>query len=278
VFQPAQAKLAGRAVSRKLRLSRSPSFLCGLLFDDRGNRMSPSHANKRGVRYRYYVSQAVLQSRKADIGSIGRVSAPDLEREVVAALRKQIPSEADVSDRDLLARHVERIVLRAKRIEMILRITESPQALPAGDDMHIPPLAGEPDHVDELDSGSPAPIILVLPWSPATSLARKGIAFAPADRPRLDPTTRDLLLRSIARARAWTDGMVAGTIASFDEIARQEGKAERHIRRLAPLAFLSPKIVQAIADGTAPADLTVTSLTAALPHSWVEQERRFGIV
>jgi hypothetical protein len=35
--------------------SRSPSFLSGLLFDDRGNLMSPSHVNKKGVRYRYYV-------------------------------------------------------------------------------------------------------------------------------------------------------------------------------------------------------------------------------
>ena len=106
VFEAAQAQLAGRAVSRKLRLSRSPSFLAGLLYDDRGNRMSPSHANKRGVRYRYYVSQAVLQSRKADVGSVGRVSAPDVEMLVVSALRQQVPSEPEASDRDLVARHV----------------------------------------------------------------------------------------------------------------------------------------------------------------------------
>ena len=29
----------------------------------------------------------------------------------------------------------------------------------------------------------------------------------------------------------------------------------------------------AIADGTAPADLTVTGLAKALPYSWAEQER-----
>jgi hypothetical protein len=40
--------------------------------------MSPSHANKRGVRYRYYVSQAVLQNRKAQAGNITRVAAPDV--------------------------------------------------------------------------------------------------------------------------------------------------------------------------------------------------------
>ena len=37
--------------------------------------MSPSHANKKGVRYRYYVSQAVLQNRKDEAGSIVRVAA-----------------------------------------------------------------------------------------------------------------------------------------------------------------------------------------------------------
>jgi site-specific DNA recombinase len=90
LFEAVQAKLKHRAVTRKLRLSRSPSFLSGLLFDDRGNLMSPSHANKKGVRYRYYVSQAVLQNRKDEAGSIARVAAPDIEELVIAALRHQV--------------------------------------------------------------------------------------------------------------------------------------------------------------------------------------------
>ena len=58
LFEAVQARLAKNAVQRKLRNSRSPSFLAGLIFDDCGHAMSPSHANKKGVRYRYYVSQA----------------------------------------------------------------------------------------------------------------------------------------------------------------------------------------------------------------------------
>jgi hypothetical protein len=42
--------------------------------------MSPSHADKRGVRYRYYVRQAALRNLKAEAASIGRVAAPDIER------------------------------------------------------------------------------------------------------------------------------------------------------------------------------------------------------
>ena len=55
-----------------------------------------------------------------------------------------------------------------------------------------------------------------------------------------------------------------GRIASFEEIAASEGQGERHIRLLAPLAFVSPRITAAIVDGSAPADLTVTGLTQAL--------------
>jgi hypothetical protein len=49
----------------------------------------------------------------------------------------------------------------------------------------------------------------------------------------------------------------------FAEIAQREGQVERHIRLLAPLAFASPRILAAIVDGTAPADLTVTGLAKA---------------
>ena len=36
-----------------------------------------------------------------------------------------------------------------------------------------------------------------------------------------------------------------------------------------------PAIIRAIAEGTAPADLTIRNLTAALPHDWAAQEQRF---
>ena len=90
--------------------------------------------------------------------------------------------------------------------------------------------------------------------------ARKGIAFEPAGGQRLDPAARDTLLTAIARARCWMADLVEGRVSSFEEIAQNEGKVERHIRYLAPLAYLSPRFVEAIANGTAPAGLTVTSL------------------
>jgi hypothetical protein len=40
---------------------------------------------------------------------------------------------------------------------------------------------------------------------------------------------------------------------------------------------VSPRIVEAIASGNAPGDLTITMLARALPHGWAAQEHKLGI-
>ena len=61
-------------------------FLAGKLYDDRGHRMSPSHAAKGGRRWRYYVSQALLKGRKQEAGSVTRVPAAEIEKRVMEAV------------------------------------------------------------------------------------------------------------------------------------------------------------------------------------------------
>jgi site-specific DNA recombinase len=81
-----QAKLNGAAVDRQMRLKASPALLAGRIFDDRGNRMTPTHTNKLGVRYRYYVSHPLMQKRRLEAGSAARVPAPEIEAVVIKAL------------------------------------------------------------------------------------------------------------------------------------------------------------------------------------------------
>ena len=73
------------------------------------------------------------------------------------------------------------------------------------------------------------------------------------------------------------DAILTGKVASFDDIAAAEHLAERYVRRLAVLAFLSPKVVRSIVDASAPVELTVSRLTQALPHEWSRQEEMIGI-
>ena len=118
LFETVQAKLAASAANRQLRLKSSPAILAGRIFDDRGNRMTPTHANKRGVRYRYYVSQALLTNRGEEAGSVPRVPASEIETAVLGAIRAHLRQdgsdepETPENDRDLIERQIERIVIK----------------------------------------------------------------------------------------------------------------------------------------------------------------------
>jgi site-specific DNA recombinase len=273
LFEAVQAKLAANTVDRRIRLKGSPAILTGRVFDDRGNRMSPTHSNKLGVRYRYYVSHAIVQKRKAEAGSITRVAAPEIEKLVLDGVRKHCASigKAEplppVDDRDLIERLVDRIVVKPEAIEVRLLARSDERVATSGDDLG----RGDGDRIDHPIS------TLVLPWAAQSFCAVKGILHAPAAAPALKPETRDAVLGAIAKARAWIADLVEHRVVSIAEIAAREGKAERHIRLLAPLAFVSPRIIAALIDGTAPADLTVTGLARALPYSRAEQERQIGL-
>jgi len=118
VFDRVQAMLAERSAAPTVKRGNSPHLLTGLIFDDRGNPMSPTHANKKGVRYRYYTSHALLQRRKEHAGSVPRVSAPEVEALVCEALRRDVPApETEISDRDLVAQHVSKVIVRRHLID-----------------------------------------------------------------------------------------------------------------------------------------------------------------
>jgi DNA invertase Pin-like site-specific DNA recombinase len=270
LFEAVQAKLAVQSVARRCRLRGSPALLTGRLFDDRGHRMSPSHTNKDGVRYRYYVSQALLlQSKVQGARSNGRVPAAEIEALVLTALRHHLqasgaePQPTADSDRDLIERHVERITLTPKHIKLQMRLSsDAPDAVTVAD-------AAGHNAIGDLRVAT-----ITIPWTSPLPVAVKGIVHVPAYNTPIKPARREALLTAIAKARQWVDDVAQGRTATFAQIARREGKVERHVRLLAPLAFLSPRIVAAIIDGTAPADFTATSLARALPYSWAEQERR----
>jgi site-specific DNA recombinase len=258
LFEAVRAKLAENAVRRRTRLRGSPSLLAGRIFDDRGNRMSPSHTRKDGVRYRYYVSQAILQQRKGEVGSVARVPAAEIEELVLAcACSHHAPDGPALPDRDVIERRVQSVTVR-----------------PQGLDVRI--LVGKRE-ADGLEPDDAQTSLITLPWTSPSFAAIKGVLHSPtAEAAALKPETREALLTAIAKARRWIEELRDGQSASFAEIAQQEGQVERHIRLLAPLAFVSPRIVAAVIEGTAPVDLTVTGLARSLPYSWIEQLRKLG--
>jgi DNA invertase Pin-like site-specific DNA recombinase len=263
LFAAVQARLAAQAVERRCRIRGLRSLLTGRLFDEEGHRMSPTHTNKKGVRYSYYVSAAVL--RKHAPGPIGRVPAPELEAVVVDTIRRHLQGDgADAkpipeANRELIERHLLRATVSAKQLTLYLR----------GDSAAA---AGQDDPI--CAAGEITPATISIPWIAPAATPAKGIVHVPAHNTPMKPGSRELLLVAIAKARRWIKDIERGQ--SFAEIAGREGKVERHIRNLAPLAFVSPRIITAMIDGTAPAGSTATTLMAGLSYSWAEQEQRFA--
>jgi ParB-like chromosome segregation protein Spo0J len=87
---------------------------------------------------------------------------------------------------------------------------------------------------------------------------------------RCDPA----LIKAIARGRAWFEELATGRARSLQELAKRDGISRRYIRRLVGLAFLSPRLVEAILQGQQSLELTATRLTELDPPlDWTEQHK-----
>jgi site-specific DNA recombinase len=254
LFDAVQAKLAAGATARTLKLKASPSILIGRIYDPHGHRMTPTHANKQGARYRYYVSHPILQKRTSGDQDLVRVPAQEIEALVIKGVREHLagrfPGTETLDDRALVERNVERIIIKSELIEVQLARGTAESKDP------------EPIATNET--------VLRIPWSKDEMRAIKGVLHSPSPPTVIGSHNRDLLLGAIARARAWVEDIVLGRVASFAEIAKREGKVERHIRLLAPLAFVSPAVISKIAEGTF-LPTGITDLAKAVAYLWAEQ-------
>ena len=181
---------------------------------------------------------------------------------MIDGMRAMLAASAslDLADRDLARRHL----ISAVVCPTAIAITFSPTTLleDATDDF------GSHRIEQAIDT-----VTIEVPWT-RSSHPRKGLAHEPAEATGLTPVHRDKLLTAIARARDWMGRIANGQAKTFAEIAAAEKLDERHIRFLAPLAFVAPQIIEAIANGSAPDTLTVSGLARALPHRWSEQHRQ----
>ncbi|MDE2016518.1 MAG: recombinase family protein [Hyphomicrobiales bacterium] len=235
--------------------------LAGRLFDDRGNAMSPSHASKDGKRWRYYVSQAILQGRKTEAGSIGRASAPEIERAIMEALGACRPDAGVVPTDPWSA--VERATVGRTGIEL---------RLAGGGDQ-----SSDGDTGGDDDDGR----TIVVPWTPAAKRRRKGVVAAAtqdghADGLRMRAAARRIAISALRDAHRWLGELEAGPDSSVAAIAAREGKTERSIRLTLSLAFLSPRLVEAAVAGNLPRGFGVKRLMEA-PIGWSEQWKALGL-
>ncbi len=264
----------------------SDALLAGKLFDDRGNRMSPSHATKGGHRYRYYVSQAILQGRKEDAGSVARVPAMEIERRVVEAVRGAAASP--LAESSMGRRSIPRV---SGRPGATIGFTAAASASPSGTFDPAADLSPAVERVTighttlkiqlaEGMAGDSSDRVLVIPWTPPSPYRRREIIQgedqqSAAVRP-MRTKARAVFIDALRDAHRWLDELTTGSSRTIESIAARESKTERSIRKTMSLALLSPALVKAAIDGRLPRGFGVKRLMD-LPTAWSDQWSALGL-
>ena len=276
------------------------SLLGGLLFDETGDRLTPSYAIKDGKRYRYYISQRLMQARKRD-ASGWRLPAEELEARIIAVIRdlladhKQTHGIVGLAGRDA---HTVTIVMdRLAKLGQSLSATLTQQArarlrgiitrinIEPGQLVLILSRDGlwkslGVDSQDQQMNAEPSTQLATTSISLPFEVRRRGVEarLVIGGEEQRQSLIDQRLVDTITQAANWMKRLTSGAYKSVADLARQDGFDDGEISRVLPLAFLAPDIVTAIVEGRQPVSLTTRYLQRLkpLPASWVEQRRLLG--
>ncbi len=289
-----------RSKARRRNKAKSPSLLAGLLFDSRGNPMSPTHATKAEKRYRYYISQAVLKYEKHKEGDVLRVPAESVEivcieqiksflsnaglllkslshlglaahqQEFLIDLARQCASNWDQLTLHEQIRHLKKIVGRIELERKVIRIHIRLSAI-------IKLL--HPDNFQQQSAvnASNDQHVLTCP----VQLKRCGIEtkLVASNGPVTlsHPESTKAIQKALRRALVWNQALLNGTASTLTELAKTEKVEQRYICDLIKLAYLAPDIMEAIIEGRIPAGLTLDRLKKKFSMDWSKQRQLLNI-
>lgn len=314
LFEAVRKQLAlGAPVPKGTAMHGSRHLLTGLLFDDTGDRMSPTHGTNNGRRYRYYVSSRVRRSPQA-VPDSWRVPAKEIEKTVrdqavrilqdkrliaswieehasadliqpgmiraasfAATLAEQEPADRQRMTITTMFRSISlsqtliRFEIKTSDVvSALVEVTDQPASSP--DDMT--PSGDADDTMSYAGSEQSEDLDDTVAIELAIHVRRRGrgmriIIDSPYVQPELDPSLVDL----IARAHIYLDRLTGSEPVGTNSIASAFNVDRADVGRILPLAFLSPKMLDAILSGSQPATLTARYLARAeLPMLWAEQD------
>jgi site-specific DNA recombinase len=257
LFEAVQTKLTEQLQNHNQLRTHSEALLAGRIFDDRGHRMTPSHARKGAIKYRYYISAALVQGQAERAGRVARVSATEVETLVANAIREHLGEQAAADDKDLVRNRLVRVEMQASKLIIQLR------------------RAAVSDRNERQDLER-----IEVPWRKSAMVRRREILVpesttAQSTRP-IRAESRTLLVASVVRGRRWLDELITGTVASANAIAEREGCSVRKVNMTISLAFLAPGLVKAAIEGRLPYGMGVARL-CDLPAEWSRQYQVLGL-
>jgi site-specific DNA recombinase len=297
LWDAVQTQLAGNAAQREGGKTRQPSLLAGMLFDRDGNRMTPSHAIKKGTRYRYYVSGSLITKDRTENSGGLRIPAAEIEHLVssrvhrwlldpgsiykspsarladasiqqrlvarTAEIGKHWPELPVARKRAVLTGLIERVEVSVDQIDIRLRSSRLSALLDAA-------ATSQSVNDDETEILS-VPVRLRRAGREIRMVIDGTDPFAASK-----PDAR--LIRLLIRACRFNAALAQGEGIHFAALAQREGVGRSYFTRLVRLSYLAPDITQAILDGRQPRDLTAEKLLehSRLPLAWHDQRIALG--
>ncbi len=268
-------------------------LLTGLVSDENGGRLSPSYCQKKGRRYRYYLSGQVPQGDNKT--KRWRLPADELEEAVLYELARFLSDALKIAD--TLGETESPIAVQPavqaaatlataiiegpadETIETVRSLLEQVVVEPA--QLRIT-LSGTGlvtylgmNHTGVSHTSDGNPIILTAPMS----VRRRGVAQKIILHSNTEATFHDdRLIRLVRDAHQWLMKITSGQVRSVRQIAHEANRDEGDVSRSLPLAFLAPDIMEAILKGKQPVELTAEKLRRLrrLPPSWEEQRTLLG--
>jgi len=304
LWDEVQRQLTANRVNRASGAhAAEPSLLAGLIYDDSGQRMTPSHANKKGTRYRYYVSQGFVRGNRQSAPRARRVPAGDVERLVEERLTAFLKNQGEIFDAmeplfdDVNKRQevVDRAADFAARWPNLAPTTKCRIFERLGNRIELKQKTLEiriaPGRLLEIlwqedNPGIFEPALwdneLTITFTVPAHLKRVGmetrLLIEGADgRARKSPDRS--LLRLLSQAHRFREMVMHSRGRTMAELAIEAGVGGSYFTRILRLSFLAPEVVKTILRDRHPLELTAKKLAGdtRLPIAWQEQRARLGI-
>ena len=243
----------------ELKTEAAPSSLSNAAANDRPVLRIPwkktpmTRRRQNGIKYRYYLSSALLQGQPERAGAVSRIPAAEIEGLVLRSVREHLNPSADIEDAALINTHVARVEIQSD--QLLIELTNA-------------------------KGTSSRRNTLKVPWH-KTPLKRRREILVPASVPPQDvrairSENRALLVSSIARGRRWLNELITDPTANAKSIATRDGCSVRKVNMTISFAFLAPDLVKAAIEGRLPHGMGVVRL-ADLPAEWSRQYRMLGL-
>lgn len=295
LWNSVQSTLKKNRHEKYLRTSaKEPSLLAGILFDEEGHSLSPTHSKKNNRRYRYYVNQTLIQFKQAPADAVTRVPAGKVEEiieqdllkllkdtthllsileslKISASEQHTIQSQADdlATDWNQLTsqqkiKHLRSMIKRIKlsRTRVVIEYSVSGIA----NNLLDSSLYNE-NHIHES----------CIPVKIQRCGLEMRLIIEAKDKQKLKPHPDSFkaIQESVKNGVIWNQNLVEGKDSSIKQIAVENKLSEFYVSKAIRMAFLSPSIIRRIFRGDIPFNLTLNKLKSITELDWNEQMRLF---